>query len=291
MDMKRLDLELLHAFVTVVEAGSLSAAAPRLFRSQSAVSEQIRKLELVVGVALLSRSKAGVVPTPAGQRFLSHARALLDLGEAAMRDARGDRLAGELRFAITEYFRPSALTSILKRIQTLHPHLRLHVSMQRSIEIESAAKENQLDIAITMRVTDPRARGRADPCVQLGSEGLCWVAGAGFALDETKPLPLILLPPTCALHGLVLRALERSGTPFYIAHTASGMAGAQQALVAGLGVSCLNELAVPAQATILKRIGGLPKMPDIEFSLLPGRADESPLVAQVRAMLVQQFTA
>jgi DNA-binding transcriptional LysR family regulator len=287
--MKSLDLELLHAFVTVVEAGSLSAAAPRLFRSQSAVSEQIRKLEQITGVALLSRSKVGVAPTPAGERLLGHARNLLDLSEAAIRDVRGDQLEGELRLAITEYFRPNTLTSILKRIQKLHPDLRLHVSIQKSVEIENAAMENQFDIGIPMRIVSARPRRRVGRCVQLGCEPLYWVAGEAFELDDARPLPLIFLPPTCSLHGLMLQELRRRRAPFYVAHTASGVAGAQQAVVAGLGVGCLNESAVPAKATILKPSKRLPKLPAVEFSLLPGRDGESPFVTRVRAMLVQHF--
>jgi DNA-binding transcriptional LysR family regulator len=69
------------------------------------------------------------------------------------------------------------------------------------------------------------------------------------------------------------------------------MAGAQQALIAGLGVSCLNESAVPEKAVILEPSRLLPKMRDVEFSLLPGRDGESSFVRRVRAMLVQQFAS
>ena len=60
MSMRTLNLDQLRTLVAVAEAGSLTAAAPRVFLSQSAVSEQLRKLEEQVGHALLLRSKAGV---------------------------------------------------------------------------------------------------------------------------------------------------------------------------------------------------------------------------------------
>ena len=90
--MQAFDLEQLRTLVAVVEAGSLTAAAPRVFLSQSAVSEQMRKLEERVGQALLTRSKAGVVPTPAGVRLVTHARKLLALSDEAFRDLRGEAL-------------------------------------------------------------------------------------------------------------------------------------------------------------------------------------------------------
>jgi DNA-binding transcriptional LysR family regulator len=287
--MKSLDLELLHTFVTVVEAGSLSAAAPRLFRSQSAVSEQIHKLEQTIGVALLSRSKMGSAPTPAGERLFGHARNLLELSEAAVRDVQGSQLKGDLRLAITEYFRPSTVTSVLRRIQRSHPHLRLHVFIQKSIEIESGVKKNQFDIGIPMRIADSRPGRKAASSVKLGRESLHWAAGDGFELGDAGPLPLVLPPETCSLHRLILRELHRRRVDFYVAHTASGVAGAQQALLAGLGITCLNESAVPARAQILTPSTRFPRMPDIEFALLPPRDGESPFVSRVRAMLVQQF--
>jgi DNA-binding transcriptional LysR family regulator len=290
--MKRLNLEFLNTFVTVVEAGSLSAAAPRLFRSQAAVSEQVRKLEETVGVPLLSRGKTGAAPTPAGERLFNHARKLLDLSEAAVRDVKGSQLEGELRLAVTEYFRPSAVTSILKRIQRTYPNLRLHVSVEKSIEIEGALQRNEFDIGIPMCITNsrPPPRRRAVPSIKLAREPLRWVAAEAVDLADAGPLPLILLPETCSLHRLVLRQLRRRKIDFYIAHTASGVAGAQQALLAGLGITCLNESAVPANAQILKPCRQLPKMPDVEFALLPSRDSGSSLVSRVRAILVEEFT-
>ncbi len=64
--MRGFETDQLRTFVTVADSGSLSAAAPRLFLSQSSVSEQLRKLEERAGVPLLSRGRHGAVPTPAG---------------------------------------------------------------------------------------------------------------------------------------------------------------------------------------------------------------------------------
>ena len=57
------------------------------------------------GQALLIRGKSGVSATPAGERLLTHARAILALSEEAYRDLRGVALQGELRLCITDYFR------------------------------------------------------------------------------------------------------------------------------------------------------------------------------------------
>lgn len=62
--MSGFDLDQLRTLVAVLEAGSLTAAAPKVFLSQSSVSEQMRKLEERAGQPLLIRGKAGVIATP-----------------------------------------------------------------------------------------------------------------------------------------------------------------------------------------------------------------------------------
>jgi DNA-binding transcriptional LysR family regulator len=78
-----LDLELLRSFVSVVDAGGFTRAGERVHRTQSTVSQQIKRLEDDVGQPLLNRSGKDVTPTEAGERLLSYARRLLALAEEA----------------------------------------------------------------------------------------------------------------------------------------------------------------------------------------------------------------
>src|SRR5213592_1032774 len=78
-----LDLELLRSFVSVVDAGGFTRAGERVHRTQSTVSQQIKRLEDDVGQPLLNRTGKDVTPTEAGERLLSYARRLLALAEEA----------------------------------------------------------------------------------------------------------------------------------------------------------------------------------------------------------------
>ena len=77
------DLELLRSFVSVVDSGGFTRAGERVHRTQSTVSQQIKRLEDDVGQPLLNRSGKDVTPTEAGERLLSYARRLLSLAEEA----------------------------------------------------------------------------------------------------------------------------------------------------------------------------------------------------------------
>ena len=83
-----MDLRQLETFVNVVEAGSFSAAAVVLNRSQPALSRQIALLEQDLGQRLLNRTGRGVSRTEAGDALLVHARAMLDSAQRARDELR-----------------------------------------------------------------------------------------------------------------------------------------------------------------------------------------------------------
>src|SRR6185436_10566300 len=79
-----LETALLRSFVTAVRAGSISRAATALGQTQPALSQQIRKLESVIGRPLLNRSQAGVSPTRAGEELLPYAERIISLSTQAL---------------------------------------------------------------------------------------------------------------------------------------------------------------------------------------------------------------
>jgi DNA-binding transcriptional LysR family regulator len=289
--MSRLfDLQLLNTLVTITETGSLSAAAPRLCRSQSAVSEQVRKLEAMCGLALVIRSKTGARLTPAGERLAGHARALLAMSRAAYRDMQGTQLACDLRLAVTDYFRPRALPGILRRVRDSFPRLRLDVSIRRSAAIEEDADAGEFDIGLSMMILED-GRTSASKSAQrmvLRREPLVWVADSSFVMPENGHLPLVVLPETCSLRRLMTKMLDAHQIPYTVAHSASGVGGLHLALAAGLGITCLNASAVPDGAIAFVETP-LPAMPDVAFGLVPPLAEELPILAQVREMLAEEF--
>ncbi|WP_449412281.1 LysR family transcriptional regulator [Pandoraea soli] len=289
------DFDQLRTFVAVAEAGSLSAAAPRVFLSQSSVSEQMRKLEARIGVTLFTRGKYGVSTTPAGERLLDHARQLLAQSERAWHDVRGFSLAGELRLAITDYFRPADVARMLRHLGVAYPSLRIHVTILKSGEIEAGYDTGDFDIGLSMRVLG-KALGRdaVAGTRTLGRESLEWVASPDLVLVAGAPLPLLVLPDSCALHRFTAQWLDDHRVPYTIAHVASGVAGLQLALSAGLGVACLNASASgPSLVRIETLMPGrrLPALPDAEFHLLPARRGEPEWVTQARDALAEQLTA
>ncbi|MGE6914944.1 LysR family transcriptional regulator [Achromobacter kerstersii] len=284
--MSGFDLDQLRTLVAVLDAGSLTAAAPKVFLSQSSVSEQMRKLEDRAGQPLLVRGKTGVAATPAGERLLAHARAILALSDEAYRDLRGVALQGELRLFITDYFRPGDVARMLRRLNEQYPQVRLHVTIMKSGAIEAAYERGEIDVGISMSIQErgaPRARAQG---ALLRREPLLWMAAEGASVPQHDALPLLVLPETCALRQYVERLLSRRGVPYTVSHVASGVAGLQLAISAGLGVACLNESAL-APGIARLHAPGLPALPMVEFRLLPARAGESEFIALARDAIIK----
>ncbi|MCR6628776.1 MAG: LysR family transcriptional regulator [Magnetospirillum sp.] len=285
--MRGFDAVQLNTFVAVAEAGSLTAGAGRVYLSQSTVSEQIRKLEEQVGLPLFTRSKAGTALTPAGEMLLDYARRILALGDAAYRDLRGHALEGELRLAVTDYFRPSDMARMLRRLNDSHPRLRLHVAILKSADVLRAEEFGSHDVGVYMRIAEPDAAPAPGDLIRR--ERLVWVTAAERQADWAPPVPLVILPASCSLHQYTVAQLQRRRVPHVVAHMASGVAGVQLALAAGLGVACLNESSVcPGLVPVAKDLG-LPELPPVEFRLLPPRPGEAAFVSRARAVLAAEL--
>ena len=296
MNARAFDLTHLRTFIAIHDAGSISAAAEQIFLSQSTVSEQLKKLEERAGQPLLVRSRKGMRPTPAGTRLLAYARQISALSEAAFEDLQGVLLDGELRIAITDYYRPHDVGRVLKRFTSLYPRLRLHVSAMQSAQIERTAMTGEhFDVGLALRLMNEdigkgaRALGYRTPGTLVRRERLVWAMSWTLTEPVGEPLPLVTLPPSCALQSLVLGVLERHKVPYRVSHSAAGVAGMQLALSAGLGISCLNESALTADLVVCPPSLGLPPLPRAEFHLLPGRADETELIRHARNALLRLF--
>src|ERR1700760_328219 len=123
--MQAFDLEQLKSFIAAVDAKSITAAAPERSLSQSALSEQLAKLEVRTGRTLLLRAKRGVSPTAAGLQLLRHARRIVSLSDAAWRDMHQIPEDIEVGIGVTGYFRSADLGRLLARAVTDCPRIRL----------------------------------------------------------------------------------------------------------------------------------------------------------------------
>jgi DNA-binding transcriptional LysR family regulator len=258
-----LDLELLRSFVSVVDAGGFTRAGERVHRTQSTVSQQIKRLEETVGRPLLDRNGKGAVPTEEGERLLSYARRILALAEEA-RDAvsrpTGD---GIVRLGIPEDFAAYRLTELLSQFVRSRPGLRLDVRCDLSVRLRHDLERGDLDAALIKREAGEKGGIAAWP------EHLCWVASSRYPLDlGHRPVPLAVFQQGCLYRNRAVHALERAERAWHIAYISPNLTGIQAAVSAGLGISILPDVAILPDHRILGSQEGFPAIGNTEVALV-----------------------
>ncbi|MFG1477264.1 LysR substrate-binding domain-containing protein [Xanthobacter sp. V4C-4] len=264
------DLDLLKAFVSVVDAGGFTRAGERVHRTQSTVSQQVRRLEEQAGHDLLVRGARGVALTAEGERLIGYARRILALSAEA-RAALKVGAAGVVRFGIPEDFAVAALTGLVADFARRHPSARLSVRCALSCELAADLARGDLDLALLKR------EGGGAPVRAAWPERLVWVAGPGeVPLD---PVPLVAFPQGCLYRNRAVHALERAGRDWRIAYESPNLLGIEAALAGGLGVALLERRAVGPGHRVLDGAEGLPAIAPTELALClsdrPGAAAEA----------------
>jgi DNA-binding transcriptional LysR family regulator len=258
-----LDLELLRSFVSVVDAGGFTRAGERVHRTQSTVSQQIKRLEDDIGQPLLNRSGKDVTPTEAGERLLSYARRLLALAEEARDVLTRPDNEGAVRLGVPEDFAAYRLTKLLAAFSRSHPGLRLDVRADQSTYLKRDLERGDLDLALFKRTAGEKGG------IAVWAERLHWVTSKSHPVDsKAGSVPLIGYPAGCLYRARAIHALESAGRAWHMAYTSSSLAGIQAAVAAGMGLSILSEMAIQADHRVLTVRDGFSPIDRTEVALV-----------------------
>jgi DNA-binding transcriptional LysR family regulator len=151
-------LQQLTYFLAAAEHGSFSAAAQGLFMAQPSLSEQIRRLEAELGVALFVRVGRGLELTEAGRLLRPHAeRTVAAAKEAAesvqeVRDLEGGTVAFGTFGSAHHYL----LAGLVQDFRTRHPSVRVRAIGQNSAEVADEVREGRLEAGLVMLPVDDR---------------------------------------------------------------------------------------------------------------------------------------
>ncbi len=260
--LQNLDLDLVRSFVTVIEEAHFTRAAERIGRQQSTVSLQIKRLEGMLGCALLHRTPHTVRPTAEGAAFLRSARRLLALNDEIVARATEPRMEGIVRLGMPEDFASHHLSKVLERFAAAYPAVLLEVTCDLTLHLIAKFRSGAFDLALVKR-----ERTLAPDGVRVWHEPLVWVEGGRDLARTAEVLPLVVSPEPCVYRLRATETLDQAHRPFRIAYVCGSLAGSLAAVRAGLGVAVLPFHMVPADLNILGE-EVLPALDDTEIGLL-----------------------
>lgn len=270
-----LDLDLLRTFVAVADLNTFAAAAAAVCRTQSAVSQQMQRLEQLVGKELFARHGRNKLLTEHGIQLLGYARKILRFNEEACMSLMFSNLQGVLTLGASDESADTILPFLLNRISSVYPKLALDVSVKRNAFMVEMLKENEVDLVVTTH-----RPGQFDS-LTLRTSPTHWYCAAEYVLQKGEPIPLVLLDDPSPFRDMVLAALNEASIPWRLAYVASTLPAVRAAVKAGLGVTARPVEMMSPDLRVLGQSEGLPSLPDTEYLLCHNAASNNELAKVV----------
>ncbi|GAB2727261.1 MULTISPECIES: LysR family transcriptional regulator [Comamonas] len=240
-----MELRQLRYFVRIVELGSMSRAALDLDMVQSALSQQVSRLESELSTRLLQRTSRGVIPTEAGLAFFHEAQLSLRHADQAIHAAQQARLSGAVSMGLSPTIANVLGLPLLRAMRERYPDVRLHMVSALSGHLTSLLNARQMDIAILFDTQSAR-RWRVTPLLEeqlfLIQSRQSPVApkirhGAPVSLAQLQQVPLILPSGSHGLRSSVMASFTSAGFQSQMAMEIDSLPLLMEAVDAGMGAT------------------------------------------------------
>jgi DNA-binding transcriptional LysR family regulator len=286
-----MDLRQLECFVAVARHRHFTRAAEDLYLTQSAVSQQVRRLEAQVGLDLLRRTPRGVELTAAGAELLPRAEAILaDVARAraAMDELASGTVRGSVRVAATTGDAPG-LAAALAGFHGERPGVRVALRHGSADEVVDLVRRGSADLGVAALRDGAATDGveaaplAAQPLVVLlpAADGVAGAAEVG--LWDLRERPFILGEPATALRELVTAACEAAGFGPVPLFEVGDPETVRVLVAAGLGVAVVPASWARGEGVATAALA--PPAPELEPRLLARPGGLTPPAALLHAHL------
>jgi len=250
--LRQITLKHMRGFEAVVDNGSVSAAARALHLTPPAISLQLRDLESAIGIPLLERSDAGMIPTQAGRELYAASQQIRDtlarFGEVI------DELKGIDHGVVSvgvvstaRYFAPMVLAEFMK----LHPDIKIQLQVgNREVTLQKL-EDMELDFAITGFPPDhfeiKKEFISKHPQIIIAPPDHPLAGRSGLPLSALKEETFLLREPGSGTRSVTDKLLAKSkNLPRYGLEFGSNET-IKQAVMAGMGIAVISAHTVAAE--------------------------------------------
>jgi DNA-binding transcriptional LysR family regulator len=268
--MHALPVDIVRAFVAIVDCRGFTRAAEQLGRSQPTISLQIRRLEELIGAPVFEKS-ARLTLTARGRTVLEHGRKLVAAHDELVEMLKRHEGAAPVRLGMPNEFSAFLASRLVDLATRRGEPFAFEVTCDQSETLLDRVRAHQLDVALAMTSAD-----QAEGSVAHWPMPLTWVVGPGHLIDETSVIRLITPPEGTLFYNIAAEALTRAGRTFEIVCKSASPDVLRSAVEAGCGVS----LAPRA----LARRGRTPltPLPEVTLGLFAREGDAgAPLLAHM----------
>jgi len=278
-----LDLDQLQTFVAICDSGSFTKAADAVFRTQSAVSMQMRRLEERIGKPLFEKDGRSNRLTEEGERLLTYARKLLRLNRETLAALDDSQLEGQVRIGMPDDYADRFLPEIMGRFARSNPRIEMSVICEPTINLAELVRRGQLDLALVTQCDD------VNVTEIVRREPLLWVTSTNHSAHEEPVLPLAVGRPTCQWRRSAIEVLQGSGREHRVLFTSWSATVVIASVLSGLAVAVLPECALRPGMRVLTEADGFAPLPDCRIGILRGHTGQNDLIEAVARHITESL--
>lgn len=277
-----MDIDALRSFLAYVDTGSFTRAAKQTFRTQSAISMQMKKLEEEMGQTLFAKEGRNVALTERGQELVSYARRILSLHDEALSHFKHTQHHRPLIVGCPDDYAESVLPDIVALIRQRLPSLMIKIVCDCSTQLRLMLDQGKVDVAILTRAPN------AEEGYLLKHDRGVWVEGEQANLSHQSPVPLVLYEPDCKFHSSAVDGMEKMGRPYVLVSSTPSATAIKSLLRKGMGISAMALSSVTSGLKVLDD-AALPALPAVDIVLAIAPVPHPAFGAHLAAMLCREF--
>lgn len=264
-----IDFKQLEAFFWTAELNSFSAAADKLYTTQSSISQRVINFEEELGTKVFERSIRGIKLTEKGQELLALAKNTLALREEMLRTAQSpNHIKGIFHLGVVETLVHTWLADLIEYLHTAYPALIIEIHVDTSLVLKEKLLNHQLDLALIVgRNIEDNTNS-----ISLGEYPLTWCATPSLKLnqnnitiEEIAQYPVITYPVGSLPYKIVKSLLEKIKTPRIYA--SASLSTILHMIIKGMGSGVLPEILVESLVSEgkLHKLNIPKKLPSLTF--------------------------
>ncbi|MDG2535886.1 LysR substrate-binding domain-containing protein [Sphingomonas sp. HITSZ_GF] len=282
-----LDLELLRTLVAFADTGSFKRAAQLVYRSQPAVSMQMRRLEDLLGHALFTKQGRGVTFTEKGLQLVAQARQIVIAHDRLVDQMHGAKVEGRVRLGIPDDYAVVILPAVLRRLNARFPGVNVDIVANTSPVLVQMLAAGDLDLAI-LAAANPEPED-----LVLRREPIAWVTSSEHDTHLRRPLPLALFADESPIYRATIAALtgrsDAEALDFQIVLRSKSASVLVAAAMGGFAVATMARCVVPVGLTILSERDGVPDAGHIHVVMRATQDSQSLATSRLTGDILDSF--
>ncbi len=256
---RNIDIGQLRTFLAVVEHKNMTYAATLRNMTQSAVSQQIKRLEAVLDSQLVIRNANGLALTSAGEVLLPKALAMVRANDETMAAMLNTVTIKDVRLGVPQDIVSSLLPTTLATFHKAYPDVHITLVSASSRTLEKMLKDGKVDLALTTdRQQDEQAKA-------LFRKRLIWIGAIGGAAHKKTPLPIAVGHESCPFRQAASAVLSNHATAWRAVTQVGSLEPVVATLIADIAIAPFLAGTLPHGTEEIAHV--LPQLPDFYLHL------------------------